>query len=257
MANKRTKFPVLLLCGCIALSFSVGQTFALADQNKSNDVAAAAGPPKSADAPKAADTTSGATKTPTSTNAAATVATLKQEQIQLKQMAEAIKRVNRAGYDLIGECTQPVEMMGEIDIIGMDVIPIMPATAEGFANQYVPPRSKYVKLHMGQLVGMVPILQDDINKLVIPPEEKDYATQPLADLKGIMGDLQMHVKKLQDLTKVDDDYNVLEITSEARGVDACCKDIDKARKKLLHQEDREQHKEEKLEREEEKKDKSK
>jgi hypothetical protein len=252
MANQRKTFSCLSLCGCIAISLLLGQSYAIADENKSNDIAAAAAPAKST------DTTSGA-KNAGSSDASPTaqVATLKQEQIQLRQMAEAIKRVNRAGFDIIGECTQPVEMMGEIDIIGMDVIPIMPATAEGFANQYVPPRSKYIKLHMSQLAGAVPILQDEINNLVIPPAEKDYAAQPLADLKGLMQDTQMHMKKLQDLTKVDDDYNVLEITSEARGIDACCKDMNKARHKLLHEDDKAQRKEEKLEREQEKQDRQK
>lgn len=247
MANQRKAFSCLSLSGCIALSLLLGQTYAYADQSKSSDIAAAA----AGTAAKATDTSSSANSS-AKNSAAAELATLKQEQIQLRRMAEAIRRVNRVGMDIIGECTQPLEMMGEIDIIGMDVIPIMPATSEGFAKQYVPPRSKYIKLHMGQLAATVPVLQDDIDTLAVPADEKEYATQPLADLKGIMQDLQMHMKKLQDLTKIDDDYNVLEITSEARGVDACCKDIEKARKQLLHEEDKQERKEEKLERQQEK-----
>lgn len=180
----------------------------------------------------------------------AELAALKTEQTQLKQMGEAIRRTNRAALDVITECTQPIEMMGEIDIIGQDIIPIMPATAEGFGNHYMPPRPKYVNLHMAQLSSIVPILQDEIDKLVIPPAEKDLAAQPLEDLKGCFSDLQMHLKKLQDATTNKTDYDVLVLTSAARGIDSCCKCIDGARKKLLHddsQVQRQELKEQKME----------
>lgn len=194
-----------------------------------------------------------AATTGTTTDLAVDAAALKKEEQQLRQMGEAIKRTKRASMDLIGECTQPIEMMGEIDIIGQDVIPIMPATAEGFGTQYNPPRPKYIKFHMTQLAGCIPILQDDIDTLVIPDSEKEVAQQPLQDLKGLMNDLQMHYKKLSELTKTDGDYNQLQITSEARGIDACCKDIDVARKKLLHEDLKQEREDAKLQRQQSKK----
>lgn len=183
---------------------------------------------------------------------AAELAALKTEQTQLRQMGEAVKRTNRASLDIIGECTQPIEMMGEIDIIGQDIIPIMPATAEGFGNHYMPPRPKYINLHMAQLNSIVPILQDEIDKLVIPPAEKAIAAQALEDLRGCMGDLQLHVKKLQDATVNKTDFDVLVLTSEARGIDSCCKCIEEARKKLLHDDAQVQRQEQKEEKKQEK-----
>lgn len=171
---------------------------------------------------------SGAASTPT------TVVTAKSAEQQLRRMGEPIKRLKRASYDLIGECTQPVEMMGEIDIIGTDVIPIMPQTAEGFGNEFIAPRPKYVNLHMQQLGALVPILQGDIESLAIPSEEKDYATPLLSDLGNYMQDIRQHYKNLQALT-AGTDYNQVQIVNEAKAVDDSLKSIDNSRKKLLHE----------------------
>lgn len=154
---------------------------------------------------------------------------------QLRMMGEAIKRVRRAAGDLASECTQPVEMMGEIDIIGTDVIPIMPATAEGFGNQYIPPRPKYVNLHMSQLSSLIPILEDDMQTLNIPDPEKDYAAPLLADAKNYLGDVKKHFETLQTLTKPGTDYDASAIVSECRGIHASTGQIDGDRKKLLHE----------------------
>ncbi|MBX9690119.1 MAG: hypothetical protein K2X27_25635 [Candidatus Obscuribacterales bacterium] len=239
----RNKFisgsAIIPLASCFALTLNLAnivQSQADAPDNSSDKTAAAS-------SNKTDSSNSGGSP------AAQEIASLKQEQIQLRRMGEAIKRTRRAALDLIGECTQPIEMMGEIDIIGQDVIPIMPATAEGFGNQYIPPRPKYIKLHMDQLESLVPILQDDLDNLKIPDSEKDAASQPLQDIKGYMSDLRGHFKKLENLTKTDD-YDQPSLTNEARGMDASCKGIDAARKKLLHEESQTERKEEKIEKNE-------
>lgn len=155
---------------------------------------------------------------------------------QLRMMGEGIKRVRRAASDLAAECTQPVEMMGEIDIIGTDVIPIMPATAEGFGNQYIPPRPKYVNLHMQQLGNLIPILEDDMQTLTLPDSEKEYATPLLADAKNYLADVKKHYGVLQGLTKPGTtDYDASTIVNECRAIHAATGEIDNDRKKLLHE----------------------
>lgn len=223
---------------CVALAGVLG-TPVLADPDKTNKVD-----------PIAAASTPASDKASTSASAQApvapTVANFKTEEQQLRRMGEAVKRVHRAAMDLIGECTQPVEMMGEIDIIGQDVIPIMPATAEGFGTQYLPPRPKYVKLHVDQLASLIPILQDDLNTLVVPENEKATAAQPLEDLKGNIGDLGGHLGILQKMV-ASDDINQFNLTNEARGIIATTKAIEVARKKLLHEEAKLEKQEEKVE----------
>lgn len=185
-----------------------------------------------------AQTSSGSTATAPNTAAASSpanaLALSKTEEQQLRRMSEALKRTKRAAGDLIMECTQPVEMIGEIDIIGTDVIPIMPQTAEGFGNQYVEPRPKYVNLHMQQLGQLIPILQDDINTLTIPDEEKTYAMPLVKDLNSFMQDIGQHFKNLQALT-IGTDYDQNQIVAECQSIDSAMKSIDKARKMLLHE----------------------
>lgn len=157
------------------------------------------------------------------------------EERQLRMMGEAIKRLRRAAGDLAAECTQPVEMTGEIDIIGTDVIPIMPATAEGFGNQYIPPRPKYVNLHMSQLAAIIPILEDDLNTLTIPDPEKDFATPLMAEMKNALGDVKKSYATLQTLTAKVGDYDATAIVNQCRAIHTSSSAIDSGRKKLLHE----------------------
>lgn len=214
---------------------------AAVDSNSANSKSSANTPASTASA------TTGNTNSP-----ADQVKELKTEQTQLRRMSEAIKRTQRAAMDIIGECTQPLEMMGEIDIIGQDVIPIMPATSEGFGNSYSAPRPKYIKMHLAQLGAIIPILQDEIDNIVIPVAEKDSAAQPMQDMSGYMGDIRQHFQKLSSLSQ-SGNYDQVSLTNEARGIDASCRAINSARNKLLHEEKKVEHAEEKLERSETKK----
>ncbi len=220
---------LIAVASCCAISFAIAQLVPVLAEQK---------------------TDTGEKSSTTGSTTADTINTLKTEQQQLRRMGEAVKRTKRAALDLIQECTQPVEMMGEIDIIGQDVIPIMPATAEGFGGNYAPPRPKYIDLHMSQLNAIVPILQDEVKTLSIPEEEKEFAKQPLEDLNGNMGDMLLHLKKLQALTKSVEDWNVQEMLSESKGIISTVKELDSARKKLLHIDEVLEKKEEKLERQE-------
>ena len=157
------------------------------------------------------------------------------EERQLRMMGEAIKRLRRSASDLASECSQPLEMMGEIDIIGTDVIPIMPATAEGFGNQYIPPRPKYVNLHMGHLGDLIPILEDDLNTLTIPDAEKDAATPLLADALSSLADVKKRYATLQSLTVKGTDYDANAIVNECQAIHKATGQIDSDRKKLLHE----------------------
>ncbi|MBY0357211.1 MAG: hypothetical protein K2W82_04350 [Candidatus Obscuribacterales bacterium] len=172
--------------------------------------------------------------TAVTTNAAQTLAISKTEEQQLRRIGEAMKRTKRAADDMVMECTQPVEMLGEIDIIGTDVIPIMPATAEGFGTDYMPPRPKYVNLHMQQLAGMIPILQDEISTLTIPDQEKEFAAPHLQDLNLRMDKIRQSFNNLQALC-ASVPYDRSQMASESQNIDTQIKTMDQTRKKLLHE----------------------
>lgn len=163
----------------------------------------------------------------------------KQTEQQLRRFGEVIKRLKRATVDLASECTQPVEMAGEIDIIGADVIPIMPQTAEGFGGQYIPPRPKYINLHMGQIDQLMPILHDDLASLNIPDQEKDFAAPIIADINSTLKDVVVSYKNLKGLT-IGPDYDQTAISDECNKLLDSVKKIDNGRKKLLKEDRKEE-----------------
>ncbi len=159
---------------------------------------------------------------------------IRSAEVQLKRMGEGIHRVKTAACDLTRECSQQDEMMGgEIDFIGTDVIPIMPATAEGFGPpQYLPPRKKYVDLHMTQLTQLIPILQDDINSITLADaDEKAKAAPSLTNIGSLMKDINVHVANLKSLT-VAPPYDNAGIVNEATAVHQDVSQIDKLRKEI-------------------------
>lgn len=168
-----------------------------------------------------------------------TLAVAKEEEQQLRRFGEVIKRLKRATVDLASECTQPVEMAGEIDIIGADVIPIMPQTAEGFGGQYIPPRPKYINLHMSQIDQLMPIMHDDLVSLSIPDPEKDFAAPVLADINSNLKDAVTSYKNLKGLT-IGPNYDQAAIADECNKLLDSTKKIDAGRKKLLKEDRKEE-----------------
>ena len=152
----------------------------------------------------------------------------------LKQMGESIHRLKRAATDLYAECRQQVEMAGEIDFIGGEVIPIMPVTAEGFGpEQYLPPRKKYIDLHMSQLSQLIPILNDEINSLVIPDENKNDSQSFADSMQNCLKIVKDNFASLQGLT-VQPPYSNADIAGLANNIHDQVSKIDNDRKKIYH-----------------------
>jgi hypothetical protein len=171
----------------------------------------------------------------TAVGAAAAVSPVKQAENQLKIMGEAIHRAKSAAADLVRECSRENTMMagGEIDFIGTDVIPILPDTAEGLGgSSYFPPRKQYLDLHMGQLLSLMPILQQDIQATKSP--DPAQAQQTAADqdaMTGFYSDAMVHINTLKTLTATQP-YDATSIINEAQAVHKDVSEIDKLRKKV-------------------------
>jgi hypothetical protein len=168
----------------------------------------------------------------TAASAPAATSPLKDSENQLKLMGESIHRVKTAAVDLVRECSRENEVMGgEIDFVGTDVIPILPDTAEGFGGaQYLPPRPKYINLHMSQLAMLLPILQDDVMGLKAPDVDEKEKTQGYVDeMKSLIGDVQKQYQRLQTLTSTPP-YDAQSIIGAARDLHGTVSNIDKLRK---------------------------
>jgi len=153
---------------------------------------------------------------------------------QLKDLSECIHRGRHAAADLVIECQQVNELMGgEIDFVGTDIIPILPDTAEGMGpDSYIPPRPKYINLHMAQLTGILPLLQSEIVGIKAPdPSEADKISPYTAEMQLIWADVQKHFANLGPLTS-NQPYDSTGIVTEAKAIDKDLAQIDKLRKSV-------------------------
>lgn len=154
---------------------------------------------------------------------------------QIRTMGEAIHRLKRATSDLNAECTREDSMVGgEIDFIGTDIIPIMPATAEGFGGPiYLPPRKKYIDLHMNQIAGLLPILNDDVTGMpALNDDERAKEAPDLSQMTVLMKDIKTHYEKLQALTN-SPPYDAATIANEATSIHQDVNQVDKLRKDIF------------------------
>lgn len=167
--------------------------------------------------------------------AAAVASPVKQAENQLREMGESIHRLKSAATDLVRECNRENTMMagGEIDFIGTDVIPILPDTAEGLGGPvYMPPRKKYIDLHMAQLAQLLPILQQEIQSTASPdPAQASQTTQSIAEMNNVYADAMLHFNNLKGSTVIQP-YDATAITTEATALHKDIAEIDKMRKSV-------------------------
>lgn len=152
---------------------------------------------------------------------------------QLRDLSQAIHTARHEASGLVIECQRENAVEGgEIDFIGTDIIPIIPATAEGFGNQYLPPRPKYINLHMSNLNNAMPLVQDEINALKAPDaDEAARVAQYITEMKSLYADAQKHLAALQPLTTALP-YDQQNIASEATALSKSLEQIDKLKKEM-------------------------
>jgi hypothetical protein len=151
---------------------------------------------------------------------------------ELRELGQVAHHIHQASNDLASEVSQPEDMMGEIDIIGGQVIPIMPATAEGFGpTEYLPPRKNYLDLYMNHLANLLPLLNEEINTLAVPDEAKVAVSPMVAKMKTWAGDIQQCYTALQGLT-AGPNYANKDIRTQAMSMTESIKGVEKLRRDI-------------------------
>jgi hypothetical protein len=148
---------------------------------------------------------------------------------QLKDLSEAIHTARHETAGLVMECERDMGLEGgEIDFVGTDIIPILPSTAEGFGGtQYLPPRPKYIMLHMNQLGAAMPLVAEEIAALKAPDKDQKSKVVPfVAEMNALLTDAQKHFALLGPLTS-SIPYDQQNIVSEATALN---KDLDQIEK---------------------------
>lgn len=148
---------------------------------------------------------------------------------ELRELGQVVHHIHQTSNDLATEASQPIDMVGEIDIIGGQVIPILPATAEGFGpTQYMAPRKKYLDLYMAHLSNLLPLLNDEINTLVVPAYAQGTVSPMVAKMKSWAADIQQDYTALQASTAGPKFVNK-DIRTQADAITETIKGIDKLR----------------------------
>jgi hypothetical protein len=163
------------------------------------------------------------------------VSAQKAAEADLRQLGEPIHRAKVAAVDIVQECRRNAGLYegGEIDFIGTDIIPFTAQTSEGFGpTEYLPPRRKYLNMHLNQLNQVIELLDEDISSLSMPDQEtKDKVASQLDAMTGLMGDVKRYARQLKTMCK-QSSLNNRQIINSATGLHEAISDIDKARKQV-------------------------
>jgi hypothetical protein len=153
---------------------------------------------------------------------------------QLKDLSEAIHNARHEAAGLVMECQRdPGLEGGEIDFIGTDIIPILPSTAEGLGGgNYLPPRPKYINLHITHLGADMPLVADEIGALKAPDKDEAAKVVPfISTMNTIWGDAQKHFNALGPLTNTIP-YDQQAIITEATALNKDLEQIDKVKRDM-------------------------
>ena len=159
------------------------------------------------------------------------VKTVKEAQMGLNTLAKTLGQLKHADTELYNEATRQVaNLIEEPEIIAGTVIYIPVNFTTG---DYLPMRKKWVEYYMTQLANLVPMVQEDIEAILIPDDKEEKADEYITQMKGEIQDIQNGYQILQKLA-VGPIYNQNAIAAICHNIDHDIKQMDESRKKAFH-----------------------
>lgn len=159
------------------------------------------------------------------------VKTVKEAQLGLNALAKTLGQFKHADTDLYNEATRQIaNLIEEPEIIAGTVIYIPVNFTTG---DYLPMRKKWVDYYMTQLASLMPILQEDVEAILIPDDKEEKADEFMTQMKGEIQDIQNEYQILQTLA-VGPVYNQTAIAAICHNIDHDIKQMDESRKKAFH-----------------------
>lgn len=182
----------------------------------------------------AIDSTSADSPSTTSTSKplqGSVVKTVKEAQLGLNTLAKTLGQLKHSDTDLYNEATrQMANLIEEPEIIAGTVIYIPVNFTTG---NYLPMRKKWVDYYMTQLAKLMPMLEEDIDAILIPDDKVEKADEYMTQMRGDIEDIQNQFKILTQLT-LGPNYNQNAIAAICHNIDHDIKQMDEARKKAFH-----------------------
>ncbi|MBX9720366.1 MAG: hypothetical protein K2X81_03130 [Candidatus Obscuribacterales bacterium] len=125
----------------------------------------------------------------------------------LRQMGESLKKMERAGLELMGEATRQAYIsVGDPDVIGTMIIPAAPISNTGIngvmtAGGYLKIRKGWIDYYLDQIGTLIPIYAELTDSLVMPDDSKVEATQYLEQMRPLFLDARKHYDALVKMSK--------------------------------------------------------
>jgi hypothetical protein len=159
------------------------------------------------------------------------VKTVKEAQLGLNALAKTLGQLKHTDTDLYNEATRQIaNLVEEPEIIAGTVIYIPVNFTTG---DYLPMRKKWVEYYMTQLAKLIPIVQEDIDAVLIPDDKAEKADEYITQLKAEIQDIQNQYQILIQLT-AGPNYNQTAIAAICHNIDHDIKQMDESRKKAFH-----------------------
>lgn len=180
---------------------------------------------------QASDSTSTASTSTSQPLQGGVVKTVKEAQLGLNALAKTLGQLKHTDTDLYNEATRQVaSLVEEPEIIAGTVIYIPVNFTTG---DYLPMRKKWVDYYMTQLAKLIPLVQEDIDAILIPDDKAEKADEYMTQLKAEVQDIQNQYQILQQLA-VGPNYNQNAIAAICHNIDHDIKQMDESRKKAFH-----------------------
>lgn len=186
-------------------------------------------PAYAADASASSDTKSSAPLTGSVKSTAVTAAEA------LRQMGDALKKIERAAAELVGEATrQDYISVGDPDVVGTIIIPAIPDPSGLMPiGDYLPMRQQWVDYYLDQIAKLMPIYAGEVDNLVMPPTIKSNATALLDQMRPLYDDAKSHYLTLFNMQKALKGTDNIQLGKQAVMLHDDMKKIDDLRKQVF------------------------
>lgn len=159
------------------------------------------------------------------------VKTVKEAQMGLNTLAKTLGQLKHTDTDLYNEATRQIaNLIEEPEIIAGTVIYIPVNFTTG---DYLPMRKKWVDYYMTQMAKLVPMLEEDVDAILIPDDRAEKADEYMTQMKGDIQDIQNQYQILVQLA-AGPNYNQNAIAAICHNIDHDIKQMDESRKKAFH-----------------------
>ena len=135
----------------------------------------------------------------------------------LRQMGEALKKIQRAALELMAEATrQDYISVGDPDVVGTIIIPALPSPSGMMAiGPYLPIRAKWMDYYLDQIGKLIPMYAELTDGLALPDNVKTQGTTMMDNMRPLFADARVHYTNLYNYSKKIKTTKNMKIAEEA------------------------------------------